>query len=97
MSKQQEPNHRRLPTDISFYNDRPPMKDSARRLLTEYSHIPEDQIDSHVEDIVSITIQPDMSVLTRYSDNELSRLYASSRMALTKLLTAHSFHIHALE
>jgi hypothetical protein len=54
MAEEKKADTSRIPVNIDFYNDRPPMKDSARKLLREYSKIPEDEIDAHVEDIVSL-------------------------------------------
>jgi hypothetical protein len=54
MAEEKKADTSRIPVNIDFYDDRPPMKDSARRLLREYAKIPEDEIDAHVESIVSL-------------------------------------------
>jgi hypothetical protein len=53
---QNEFNASRIPTDIDFYDKRPPLKESAVRLLSEYSRIPNEEIQGHVGAIVSIQL-----------------------------------------
>jgi hypothetical protein len=45
------------PQSLKFYDVQPDIiKDSARKLLLEYSHVPEGEIDRHVESIVSVLV-----------------------------------------
>ena len=90
------------PRNLGFYAVQPDIiRDSARKLLREYSHVPEDGIDAHVEAIVGyLAFCFDMNwtdrVIQRQRAFKIVCRWLASKYAVA-VADFHSGHIHALE